>query len=78
MTSRWLFNSRAHRGVYPGTPMGIMAKFRQLHKESSRRLHLEQMYASDPAGMSRPPADIVHTAFFPVIADEKPVFCAYD
>ena len=68
------FQFSGARGVYPGTPMGIMAKFRQLHKESSRRLRLEQMYASDPAGMARPPADIVHTAFFPVIADEKPVF----
>ena len=69
-----VFQFNGSRGVYPGTPMGIMAKFRQLHKESARRMKLEQMYEEGPSGMSRPPSDVVHTAFFPVIADAKPVY----
>jgi imidazolonepropionase-like amidohydrolase len=68
------FQFAGARGVYPGTPMAIMAKFRQLHTEASRRMHLNEMYEQDPVGMTRPPSDAVHTAFFPVIERTKPVF----
>jgi len=59
------------RGVYPGTPMGIMAKVRQLYRESERRLAIESMYADNPSGLSRPPQDPVHEAFFPVARQEQ-------
>lgn len=62
------------RGVYPGTPMAMMAKMRQLYRESERRHALAGLYADDPQGMSRPPYDPVHTSFFPVIEGDTPVF----
>lgn len=61
------------RGMYPGTPMGIMAKMRQLYRESERRMRIEALYAENPSGLSRPVEDPVHDAFFPVIAGERPL-----
>lgn len=68
------FQFASARGVYPGTPMGIMSKFRQLYIESDRRMKLSALYDQDPSGMVRPPSDVVHDAFFPVIRKERPVF----
>ena len=61
-------------GVYPATPMGMMAKMRQLYREAERRRTIEKMYEEDPTGLERPPHDAVHEAFFPVIEGRKPVF----
>ena len=61
------------RGVYPGTPMGVMAKFRQLYHEANRRQRIENLYNDNPNGLSRPAYDPVHAAFFPVLSKEKPV-----
>ncbi|MDZ4701636.1 MAG: amidohydrolase family protein [Rhodothermales bacterium] len=66
------------RRVYPATPMGVMAKFRQLYREAERRQHMETLYASSARGIARPAYDPVHYAFFPVIAGEKPVFIYAD
>lgn len=62
------------RRVYPATPMGIMAKFRDLYREAVRRRRGEALYAQNPVGMARPSYDPVYAAFFPVIGGEKPVF----
>ncbi len=67
------FQFRGAQGVYPGTPMAIMSRFRQLYREADRRMKLEAMYAEDPSGLPKPPFDQVHEAFFPVIAGERPV-----
>jgi imidazolonepropionase-like amidohydrolase len=67
------FQFQGAQGVYPGTPMGIMSKFRQLYREADRRMQLEAMYADDPSGLSKPPFDRVHEAFFPVVAKDRPV-----
>lgn len=67
------FQFQGAQGVYPGTPMGVMSKFRQLYREADRRMTLEAMYADDPSGLSRPPFDQVHEAFFPVVAGQRPV-----
>ncbi len=67
------FQFRGAQGVYPGTPMAIMSKFRQLFREADRRMKLEAMYAEDPNGLTRPPFDAVHEAFFPVISRERHV-----
>lgn len=66
------------RGVYPGTPMGIMAKVRQLYRESERRLTIERLYAENPLGLSRPPQDPIHEAFFPVVRHEQAVLVFTD
>lgn len=62
------------RGVYPSTPMGMMAKLRQLYREAARRRQAETRYAANPAGMERPPFDPVHAAFYPVLDGKRPVF----
>lgn len=66
------------RGVYPGTPMAIMAKMRQLYREADRRMRVGDLYSQDPTGLSRPPQDPVHDAFFPVIAGERPLLIHTD
>ncbi len=60
-------------GVYPTTPMGVMAKMRQLYKESSRRKRQEALYASNASGMARPEFDEAHHALFPVIDGDLPI-----
>lgn len=65
---------RGAQGMYPGTPMAMLAKFRQLYREADRRKQIMEQYASNPAGMERPERDAVHEAFFPVLDAERPVF----
>lgn len=62
------------RGVYPATPMGVMAKMRQLYREASRRMQVESLYASNSTDMPRPDYDAAHHALFPVIKGDMPVF----
>ena len=62
------------RGVYPATPMGMMAKMRQLYREADRRHRIAALYADNAAGIERPAYDAVHDAFFPVLEGRKPVF----
>ena len=60
--------------VYPATPMGVMAKMRQIYRESVRRKQWESLYASNTPGVQRPEYDPVHYSFFPVIDGDLPVF----
>lgn len=62
------------QGVYPATPMGVMAKMRQLYREAARRQQMETLYASNTASMPRPEFDAAHYAFFPVLDGKQPVF----
>lgn len=73
-----LFQFQGASGVYPGTPMGIMAQLRQLFREADRRMRIEAMYEQNPAGLSRPPTDAVHDALYPVIEREQPMFVFTD
>lgn len=66
------------RGMYPGTPMAMTAKMRQLFREARRRRTMQTNYETDPGGISRPEFDAVHYAFFPVIDGTKPVFYFVD
>ncbi|WP_169577867.1 amidohydrolase family protein [Salisaeta longa] len=59
--------------VYPSTPMGVLAQFRQLYRETARRRTLLQQYETSPRGMERPPHDPQHDALLPVVAGERPV-----
>ena len=60
--------------LYPATPMGVMAKMRQLYREADRRKQMEALYASNVPGAPRPEFDPTHYAFFPVIDGDQPVF----
>ncbi len=66
------------RGMYPGTPMAMTAKFRQLFKEAKRRQQMERLFDDGASGVPRPEFDEVHYAFFSVIDREKPVFFYVD
>ncbi|MEM9664929.1 MAG: hypothetical protein AAF970_08355 [Bacteroidota bacterium] len=61
------------QGVYPSTPMAMMAKLRQMMREADRRQRMETLYASNPTGLTRPPSDVEHLALFPVNSGELPV-----
>ena len=66
------------RGVYPGTPMGIMAKFRNLYRQAELNKKWESNYRDNPNGIRRPPNDAALDAFFPVIAGTQPVVMKAD
>jgi len=73
-----VFQFRGASGVYPGTPMAIMSKFRQLYREADRRMQVAAMYESDPSGLTMPPFDAVHDAFRPVIDQDESVIMFTD
>lgn len=60
----------SHQGVYPGTILGIMAKWRELYKQAAQAHTYESMYASNRGGLERPQTDRILEAFYPVI-DKK-------
>lgn len=59
--------------VYPATDMAVIAQMRQLFREADRRQMLEESYAEDPTGQSRPPRDPAHSALFPVLDGDLPL-----
>jgi imidazolonepropionase-like amidohydrolase len=65
-------------GVYPATPMGVMAKLRQLFREAERSAGMGRLYSENPAGIERPSYDPILEAFHPVISGEKPLFILAD
>ncbi len=66
------------RGVYPATPMGMMAKWRQLYREARQQKQLAAMYAENPRGLPRPGYNRVLWSFFPIIDGRKPVYFRTD
>ncbi|UII20677.1 amidohydrolase family protein [Fulvivirga ligni] len=60
-------------GVYPSTVMAVMAKYRELYRQAKESKSYSTLYAKDPAGMTRPSADRVLEAFYPVIDKQVPV-----
>jgi imidazolonepropionase-like amidohydrolase len=59
--------------VYPGTILGLMAKWRDLYRQAVQAKSYEAMYASNRAGLERPSADRILEAFYPVIDQRIPV-----
>ncbi len=59
--------------VYPVTPMGIIAKWRQLYHRASDRLDAERKYRQDPTGRTGPTYDHALEAFAPVVDGSRPV-----
>src|SRR5690606_8669184 len=62
----------AIRGLYPGTTLGIMAKWRELYQNAELAKRHQSLYASNK-GIVRPEKDIVLEAFLPVIDQSAPV-----
>ncbi len=65
-------------GVYPATPMGVLAELRQLARDAERRQEGERLYADDPAGLQRPVSDPARAALAPATHGERPVFFSVD
>lgn len=61
------------RGVYPGTVMGVMAKYRELYRQASLSRAYENTYASNRAGIQRPASDRVLEALYPVVDKRQAV-----
>lgn len=61
-------------GVYPGTPMGILAKMRDLFTEASRRKMAVQRYFENPAGRSRPAYDPALNALSQTLDGDLPMY----
>ena len=60
-------------GVYPATTMAVMAKWRELYRQSSQAKAYQNSYSSNRAGLGRPTSDRVLEAFYPVIDQRMPV-----
>lgn len=65
-------------GVYPATPMGVMAVLRQYVRDAARLRESEQLYAENPAGLGRPIANPALTALEASVRGERPVFFFVD
>ena len=59
--------------VYPATEMGVLAKMRELYRETERRTELRAAYDESPNGRRRPPQDPIHSAFVPVLDGTRPL-----
>lgn len=68
----------SNQGVYPGTILGIMAKWRELYRQAAQSHTYEALYASNRAGLERPANDRILEAFYPVIDKKTPVLFKAD
>lgn len=59
--------------VYPNTILGVMAKWRELYRQSAQAKAYEALYAGNRSGLERPQADVTKEAFYPVIDQKQPV-----
>ncbi len=64
--------------MYPRTPMGIMAKFRNLYRQAELEKTWATNYQTNPTGIQRPPNTPAHMAFFNVIDGTQPIFMHSD
>ncbi len=60
-------------GVYPGTVMGVMAKYRELYRQAALSRSYEKMYAANRSGIQRPATDRVLESLYPVVDKRQPV-----
>jgi hypothetical protein len=59
--------------VYPSTVIGVMAKWRELYRQSIQSKNYEVLYAANRTGLSRPASDRILEALYPVIDKRIPV-----
>ena len=59
--------------VYPATEMAVIAKMRQLFRETARREELRAAYNQNPTGRRQPPQDPTHSALVPVLDGTTPM-----
>lgn len=59
--------------VYPGTVMGVMAKYRELYRQATLSRSYENVYTVNRSGIQRPTTDRVLEALYPVVARRQAV-----
>jgi imidazolonepropionase-like amidohydrolase len=64
--------SRGGRGMYPGTQLGIMAKFRDLYKNAEYSAQHKRLFAANN-GLTRPEVNKTLEAFYPAIDKSIPI-----
>lgn len=67
-----LMKFEAVRGLYPGTVLGVMAKWRELYQNAELAMKHQALFTNN-SGIPRPEKDPVLEAFFPVIEQKTPV-----
>lgn len=68
-----LRNSGGGRSMYPGTTLGVMAKFRDVYKNTELSAKHDRTFAS-ATGISRPERNKTYEALYPVVDKQIPVF----
>ncbi|GAB4107781.1 amidohydrolase family protein [Echinicola sediminis] len=61
------------RNLYPGTVLGIMAKWRDLYKNAELGAAHDQLFVSTANGVIRPESNLTLEALYPVIKGDIPV-----
>ncbi len=64
--------------VYPSTIIGVMAKWRELYRQSLQLKNYALLYASNRTGLNRPISDRILESFYPVIDKRMPVIFEAD
>ncbi|MCL6259638.1 amidohydrolase family protein [Aquiflexum sp. TKW24L] len=64
--------ARGGARVYPGTPLGIMAKFRDVYKNAELASRHSKLFASN-SGLNRPEINKTYEALYPVVDNNIPV-----
>ncbi len=62
------------RRMYPATIIGVMAKYRDLFRQSGYSLKHENDYAVNPVGMTRPSYDASIRALYPINSKKLPIY----
>lgn len=65
---------RGASGMYPGTVMAVMAKYRDLFRKANLASNHEKTYKSNSQGVKRPSYDKSVKALYPVVSSELPVY----
>ncbi len=61
------------QGVYPGTVIAVMAKWRELYTNAENQMQNESVYASNSTGINRPTKNRTLEAFYPIINKQYPI-----
>jgi imidazolonepropionase-like amidohydrolase len=64
--------------VYPNTILAVMAKWRELYRQSAQAKNYENIYTANRTGLTRPATDRILEAFYPVIDKKIPVMFEAD
>lgn len=73
-SSSCLFQLRGARGVYPSTVIAVMAKWRELIRQTELYNSNIQNYAQNPVSKERPAMNSVLDALIPVVEKKRRVF----